>query len=147
MNSVSLRLFSCARLRKPCHVRDLRTRSVNQQIMGLTSFQRCITLHRSNLQKWIRKSYYGCQQCIGYHRPEIGRSSLCTNKQFGNQTLFKRTLSAYSVCYSSLSKPTHGTGWDQSRRYLSLKPAALVDAAPATVQPYLKLIRLDKPIG
>ncbi|XP_002737946.1 4-hydroxybenzoate polyprenyltransferase, mitochondrial-like [Saccoglossus kowalevskii] len=32
-------------------------------------------------------------------------------------------------------------------RHLSLKPADVVNAAPSTIQPYLKLMRADKPIG
>lgn len=33
------------------------------------------------------------------------------------------------------------------RRFFSLTPAGIVNAAPASVQPYLRLMRLDKPIG
>lgn len=33
------------------------------------------------------------------------------------------------------------------RRSLSLSAASIVDSAPATVRPYLRLMRLDKPIG
>ncbi|XP_063956413.1 4-hydroxybenzoate polyprenyltransferase, mitochondrial-like isoform X2 [Lytechinus pictus] len=35
----------------------------------------------------------------------------------------------------------------ESKRHLSLSPAGIVNAAPTKVQPYLRLIRLDKPIG
>ncbi|XP_057686818.1 4-hydroxybenzoate polyprenyltransferase, mitochondrial [Corythoichthys intestinalis] len=35
----------------------------------------------------------------------------------------------------------------QGRKRFSLSAAAIVDAAPAPVRPYLRLIRLDKPIG
>ncbi|XP_041462700.1 4-hydroxybenzoate polyprenyltransferase, mitochondrial-like [Lytechinus variegatus] len=34
-----------------------------------------------------------------------------------------------------------------SKRHLSLSPAGIVNAAPTKMQPYLRLIRLDKPIG
>ncbi|XP_062873677.1 4-hydroxybenzoate polyprenyltransferase, mitochondrial [Trichomycterus rosablanca] len=34
-----------------------------------------------------------------------------------------------------------------NKRCLSLSPAGIVNAAPAPVQPYLRLMRLDKPIG
>lgn len=34
-----------------------------------------------------------------------------------------------------------------SKRYFSLSPAGIVNASPAAVQPYLRLMRLDKPIG
>ncbi|XP_066512562.1 4-hydroxybenzoate polyprenyltransferase, mitochondrial-like [Hoplias malabaricus] len=34
-----------------------------------------------------------------------------------------------------------------SKRFFSLTPAGIVNAAPSSVQPYLRLMRLDKPIG
>ncbi len=38
-------------------------------------------------------------------------------------------------------------GHNSGRRLFSLTPAGIVNAAPASVQPYLRLMRLDKPIG
>lgn len=38
-------------------------------------------------------------------------------------------------------------GHNYGRRFFSLTPAGIVNAAPASVQPYLRLMRLDKPIG
>lgn len=38
-------------------------------------------------------------------------------------------------------------GHNSGRRFFSLTPAGIVNAAPASVQPYLRLMRLDKPIG
>ncbi|XP_016321276.1 4-hydroxybenzoate polyprenyltransferase, mitochondrial-like [Sinocyclocheilus anshuiensis] len=38
-------------------------------------------------------------------------------------------------------------GHNCGRRFFSLTPAGIVNAAPASVQPYLRLMRLDKPIG
>ena len=35
----------------------------------------------------------------------------------------------------------------EPKRHLSLSPAGIVNAAPSKMQPYLRLIRLDKPIG
>lgn len=49
-----------------------------------------------------------------------------------------------TTCYSFLSPVS--TQRKQHRR-LSLRPASLVDGAPKKMQPYLKLMRLDKPIG
>ncbi|XP_071846482.1 4-hydroxybenzoate polyprenyltransferase, mitochondrial-like isoform X1 [Apostichopus japonicus] len=49
-----------------------------------------------------------------------------------------------TTCYSFLSLVS--TQRKQHRR-LSLRPASLVDGAPKKMQPYLKLMRLDKPIG
>ncbi|XP_076853846.1 4-hydroxybenzoate polyprenyltransferase, mitochondrial [Brachyhypopomus gauderio] len=41
-----------------------------------------------------------------------------------------------------------GSGYGLSnKRSFSLTPAGIVNAAPASVQPYLRLMRLDKPIG
>ncbi|TSM85944.1 4-hydroxybenzoate polyprenyltransferase, mitochondrial [Bagarius yarrelli] len=34
-----------------------------------------------------------------------------------------------------------------NKRFFSLSPAGIVNASPASVQPYLRLMRLDKPIG
>ena len=34
-----------------------------------------------------------------------------------------------------------------ARRHLSLSPKAILEASPPSVQPYLRLIRFDKPIG
>ncbi|XP_077087872.1 4-hydroxybenzoate polyprenyltransferase, mitochondrial [Siphateles boraxobius] len=39
------------------------------------------------------------------------------------------------------------SGHNYGRRFFSLTPAGIVNAAPASVQPYLRLMRLDKPIG
>lgn len=39
------------------------------------------------------------------------------------------------------------TGQGPRRRRLSLSAAAVVDSAPRPLQPYLRLMRLDKPIG
>jgi len=38
-------------------------------------------------------------------------------------------------------------GHSYGRKFFSLTPAGIVNAAPASVQPYLRLMRLDKPIG
>ncbi|XP_030836947.1 4-hydroxybenzoate polyprenyltransferase, mitochondrial [Strongylocentrotus purpuratus] len=38
-------------------------------------------------------------------------------------------------------------GLIEPKRHLSLSPAVIVNAAPSKMQPYLRLIRLDKPIG
>uniref|UniRef100_A0A8C2I5B5 4-hydroxybenzoate polyprenyltransferase, mitochondrial n=1 Tax=Cyprinus carpio TaxID=7962 RepID=A0A8C2I5B5_CYPCA len=43
--------------------------------------------------------------------------------------------------------PPFLAGHSRGRRFFSLTPAGIVNAAPASVQPYLRLMRLDKPIG
>lgn len=49
----------------------------------------------------------------------------------------------------SVSHPSLGPRETQqcARRSISLSAATVVNAAPASVQPYLRLMRLDKPIG
>ncbi|XP_052448015.1 4-hydroxybenzoate polyprenyltransferase, mitochondrial [Carassius gibelio] len=43
--------------------------------------------------------------------------------------------------------PPSLAGHSCGRRFFSLTPAGIVNSAPASVQPYLRLMRLDKPIG
>ncbi|XP_070820834.1 4-hydroxybenzoate polyprenyltransferase, mitochondrial [Chaetodon trifascialis] len=59
-------------------------------------------------------------------------------------SVFKRVLYSQSAIRPSLRlRETHHCG----RRSFSLTAATIVNSAPAPVQPYLRLMRLDKPIG
>jgi len=60
-------------------------------------------------------------------------------------------LSGHSSRVTSLLLPLSGAR-DYSRllpnvRWLTLSPKAIVEASPLYIQPYLRLIRLDRPIG
>ncbi|XP_045847756.1 4-hydroxybenzoate polyprenyltransferase, mitochondrial isoform X2 [Meles meles] len=52
---------------------------------------------------------------------------------------------AAGVCRAGHGQPPAGP--EPRRRRLSLSAAAVVDSAPRPLQPYLRLMRLDKPVG
>lgn len=52
-------------------------------------------------------------------------------------------------CFNKRTERKQGI-WSASsagNRFFSFTPAGIVNAAPASIQPYLRLMRLDKPIG
>ena len=145
MNSLgkNLKFLSCARWRM-CHIFEFV--KINKLNNRLSSLQRYSCSHRHKFHKGNLAILSGGQKDGVVCRLEKGQN-IWQSEHLLSQTSLSRRLSSCSACHTSAGRPSHGASKDQSRRHLSLKPAALVDAAPPAIQPYLRLVRLDKPIG
>lgn len=84
-------------------------------------------------------------------RPQIcsARFSALTRRQENITAAFCRPGSCFNKSdeHKCRSRTPLVAGHCYGRRFFSLTPAGIVNAAPASVQPYLRLMRLDKPIG
>ena len=149
MNFTKLRYFSCARWQRPHQMQDFVLINRHNSEM---SFKRYST-GRWPSQQCSVNSFCGYDhniKCV--HSVKTGNwKNYCRTEllPLANQmSKLQRRLFTSIACHNmSVTKSGRGINLDQSRRHVSLKPAALVDAAPPSIQPYLKLIRLDKPIG
>lgn len=90
-----------------------------------------------------RGTYYSCvyslSNCVFNTEGGISRDD-----RHSDAGVLKREFCSYSALGSSL------TPWKTQhcgRRSFSLSAATIVSSAPPPVQPYLRLMRLDKPIG
>lgn len=94
---------------------------------------------------FLRRFHPGtCFSCLSIdHRP---RNRETQNGVFRTQgkSLFNSTFRTQGSWSHLLSKLDTGLG---GRRSFSLSAAGIVNSAPVAVQPYLRLMRLDKPIG
>lgn len=68
----------------------------------------------------------------GYSTVSLASGSCFTKRDFQKQRKGLSDTSHYGL---------------NSKRYFKLSPAGIVNASPAAIQPYLRLMRLDKPIG
>lgn len=95
----------------------------------------------------LRRTHYGASYpclytlstCSPYQDRQRTRDSVLSDS-----SVLRRVFYSQSAIRPSIRVPeTHCYG----RRPFSLSAAAIVNAAPRPVQPYLRLMRLDKPIG
>ncbi|XP_060069567.1 4-hydroxybenzoate polyprenyltransferase, mitochondrial-like isoform X2 [Ylistrum balloti] len=102
----------------------------------------------------------GCSQCYRFKHPLLlnlnNSSKVCSNFSWSlhkdrlTQSRFLRNSKPcrYNIHSSRNSDLLHTKKlMDPSIRCLTLSPKGILDASPKRIQPYLRLIRFDKPIG
>ena len=87
------------------------------------------------------------------HRAKLDSSKVCNTCSASNYSPSIRCYSGLRRCsaetpYRELLQPSQVVSYTQERSLMKWKPTvAITEAAPVKVQPYLRLIRFDKPIG
>ncbi|XP_028270113.1 4-hydroxybenzoate polyprenyltransferase, mitochondrial [Parambassis ranga] len=94
----------------------------------------------------LRRIHYGTLPCLStFSNCFLQKEGLRTKNDFHTESsVLRRALYMQSPVRPSLRLRE---AQPDGRRPFSLSAATIVNAAPAAVQPYLRLMRLDKPIG
>lgn len=135
----------CCRLQQTCL---LWTTACNSSQSRNNMFRNPQICSRTNIQTvpngWIfRSSVLSCKSCQGplfnLKEQDFLRQSVNKFHSINNIHHLARK--------SSFMDHHHKKTFHEQSRNLSLSPAKILEASPRGMQPYLKLIRFDKPIG
>lgn len=123
------RVHSCCQLSSSC--RNYRLQNVLSSFAVPVSYVNCQRIDHSN---------------VHLHQPHLTTRRFYTALHH-NLDVRALALSAHSSRATSLLLPCECSRLLPNVRWLTLSPKAIVEASPLYIQPYLRLIRLDRPIG